>query len=100
MFDEIFYYKFRSDFSWWKWMNFGTKIQIWFCYKYERTYFLWKCKFGFFFNEKYISGFCMKHAEWVFNKIQIRFSFENTDLVLYEKYRLDSYEKYRSGFLK
>ena len=45
-----------------------------------------------FFNEKYISGFCMKNAEWVFNKIQIRFSFENTDLVLYEKYR--------SGFLK
>ena len=42
----------------------------------------------------------MKNAEWVFNKIQIRFSFENTDLVLYEKYRLDSYEKYRFGFLK
>ena len=42
-------------------------------------------------------------------KIQIRFSFENTDLVLYEKYRpgfcmkkyrLDFYEKYRSGFLE
>ena len=51
-----------------------------------------KMQIWIFFNEKYISGFCMKNAEWVFNKIQIRFSFENTDLVLYEKYR--------SGFLK
>ena len=59
-----------------------------------------KMQIWIFFNEKYIFGFCMKNAEWVFNKIQIIFSFENTDLVLYEKYRLDSYEKYRSGFLK
>ena len=60
-------------------------------YTYERT--------NFFFKRKWRFDFCTKNTDLAFVwKIQIRFLFENKNLVLYEKYRYGFLEIEKNEF--